>query len=122
MLWLSPFQLSLLTHYTQSSKIFPQQHQHDIVKILSSGPLEDLSISRPRSRLAWGVPVPDDPAQTVYVWFDALLVYLSGIGYPWQAGTRLGINSGWPVNLQVIGKDILRSAHLHVAKGDPGSM
>ena len=112
MLRLSAFQPSLLTHYTQSSRIFPQQHQDDIVQMLSSGPLEDLSISRPRSRLAWGVPVPDDPEQTVYVWFDALLVYLSGIGYPWKAGTDLGIKSGWPVNLQVIGKDILRSVTL----------
>jgi methionyl-tRNA synthetase len=108
MLRLSGFQSSLLAHYTQPSRIFPRQHQDDIVQILSCGPLEDLSISRPRSRLAWGVPVPDDPEQTVYVWFDALLVYLSGVGYPWKTG--MGIKSGWPVDLQIIGKDILRLA------------
>ncbi|KAF8227591.1 hypothetical protein L208DRAFT_1365815 [Tricholoma matsutake] len=106
MLRLSPFQLSLLAHYTNKSQIFPPQHHRDIVHILSSGPLEDLSISRPRSRLEWGVPVPGDPEQTVYVWFDALLVYLSGIGYPWDAD--MGRKCGWPVNLQIVGKDILR--------------
>jgi len=82
---LAGFQPSLLEHYTHTqtaSKIFPPQHHHDIIQILSSGPLDDLSISRPRSRLAWGVPVPGDPEHTIYVWFDALLVYLSGIGYP----------------------------------------
>jgi methionyl-tRNA synthetase len=107
------FQPSLLEHYTHTqtaSKIFPPQHHHDIIQILSSGPLDDLSISRPRSRLAWGVPVPGDPEHTIYVWFDALLVYLSGIGYPWRSGS--GAERGWPVDLQIIGKDILRSVLL----------
>jgi methionyl-tRNA synthetase len=121
MLRLSALQPALLAHYSHTSKIFPTQHHHDIVQILSSGPLEDLSISRPRHRLSWGVPVPDDPDQTVYVWFDALLGYLSGIGYPWQTG--MGIHSGWPVNLQIIGKDILRSVsfcpyRLHTTEQD----
>ena len=105
---LSILQPSLLSHYsTHTSKIFPPQHHQDILQILSSTSLQDLSISRPQSRLSWGVPVPGDPEQTVYVWFDALLVYLSGIGYPWKHSTRS--TSGWPVNLQIIGKDILRS-------------
>lgn len=81
------------------------------MQILSSGPLDDLSISRPRSRLEWGVPVPDDPEHTIYVWFDALLVYLAGIGYPWKADAawqRPRTPEAWPVDLQVIGKDILR--------------
>lgn len=83
----------------------------------------DLSISRPRARLSWGVPVPGDPEHTVYVWFDALLVYLSGLGYPWvRAGAEnvgrgmeekskaeeSAIEHAWPPDLQVIGKDILR--------------
>lgn len=70
------------------------------------GPLEDLSISRPRSRLEWGVRVPGDDEQTVYVWFDALLVYLSGVGYPWAQG--VGEERGWPADLQIVGKDIVR--------------
>ena len=118
---LAAFQPSLLTHYTHTSTIFPPQHQQDLLQILSSGPLQDLSVSRPRDRLSWGVPVPGDPEQTVYVWFDALLVYLSGIGYPWKHDMRN--TCGWPPNLQVIGKDILRlvplrtcQAYIHTAK------
>lgn len=67
--------------------------------------LADISISRPRSRLTWGIRVPDDPEHTVYVWFDALLIYLSGVGY---SKTTPGAAIGWPADLQIIGKDILR--------------
>jgi methionyl-tRNA synthetase len=67
--------------------------------------LQDISISRPMSRLEWGIRVPDDPSQTVYVWFDALLIYLTGSGYPWASASVMG---SWPADLQVIGKDILR--------------
>lgn len=104
---LSEFQPALLDHYQATNIIFPPHHQSHIVDILSE-PLEDLSISRPRSRLSWGVPVPTDPDQTVYVWIDALLTYLSGLQYPWEQG--LPATYGWPVDLQVIGKDILRCA------------
>lgn len=65
----------------------------------------DISISRPRSRLNWGIQVPDDPSQTIYVWFDALLIYLTGSGYPWSSASDMGC---WPADLQIIGKDILR--------------
>ena len=75
--------------------------------MLSSTPLDDLSISRPRSRLSWGVPVPNDPGHTVYVWFDALTVYLAGIGYPWHQRDSDQAQF-WPPDLQIIGKDILR--------------
>ncbi|GLB34388.1 putative class-I aminoacyl-tRNA synthetase family protein [Lyophyllum shimeji] len=103
---LSSFRDSLLAHYTSDAgkkALFPPQHQAHVVKILTEEPLEDLSVSRPRSRLSWGVPVPNDPEHTIYVWFDALLVYLSGIGYPWGEKGK-----GWPVDLQIIGKDIIR--------------
>ncbi|KAG5640555.1 hypothetical protein DXG03_008118 [Asterophora parasitica] len=107
---LSAFRESLLKHYTSpegSQSLFPPQHQAHLVKILTEEPLEDLSVSRPRSRLSWGVPVPGDPEHTIYVWFDALLVYLAGIGHPW-GGAGKGLAEGWPVDLQVIGKDIIR--------------
>lgn len=73
------------------------------------GLLPDLSISRPSSRLSWGIPVPHDPSQTIYVWLDALTSYLSGVGYPWKEGFD-GFEHGWPVDLQIIGKDILKYA------------
>ncbi|TFK37039.1 tRNA synthetases class I (M)-domain-containing protein [Crucibulum laeve] len=106
---LSSFRESLLAHYKSSpGAIVPRQHYSHIVSILENSPLEDISVSRPRSRLSWGVSVPGDPEHTVYVWFDALLVYLSGVGYPWKGGMTEGRERGWPVNVQVIGKDILR--------------
>lgn len=64
-------------------------------------PLADLSVSRPRSRLSWGIPVPEDPAHTIYVWVDALTNYLTVLGYPHEA-------QGWPADVQVVGKDIVR--------------
>ncbi|KAK6075943.1 methionyl-tRNA synthetase [Seiridium cupressi] len=69
--------------------------------------LEDLSISRPVSRLQWGIPVPDDTSQTIYVWVDALINYITFAGYPhWTPGSEhVG---GWPADVQVIGKDIVR--------------
>ncbi|KAF8622593.1 hypothetical protein AX15_006894 [Amanita polypyramis BW_CC] len=111
---LSELQSVVLDHYkaavnANANIIFPPHQQSHIIDTLSY-PLEDLSISRPRSRLSWGVPVPTDPDQTVYVWFDALLIYISGLGYPWKSAVSQShpMAAGWPVDLQVIGKDILR--------------
>ena len=74
--------------------------------------LEDLSISRPRSRLTWGIPVPGDPDHTIYVWVDALTNYITAAGYPKNLSS-----SAWPADLQVIGKDIVRFVqHLPVVK------
>lgn len=69
--------------------------------------LEDLSISRPVQRLSWGIRVPDDPSQTIYVWVDALINYLTNAGFPtWTPGqTHKG---GWPADVHIVGKDIVR--------------
>jgi methionyl-tRNA synthetase len=106
---LSSFRESLLAYYRANDGfIFPNSYLSHMVDTLSSASLEDLSISRPRSRLSWGIPVPNDPEHTIYVWFDALIVYLSGMGYPWrQRDTGFNV---WPPDLQIIGKDILRLA------------
>ncbi|NXY89586.1 SYMM protein, partial [Alcedo cyanopectus] len=64
--------------------------------------LPDLSVSRERSRLPWGIPVPGDPTQTIYVWVDALVNYLSVVGYP------EGHGEWWPRAHHVVGKDILK--------------
>lgn len=111
---LSSFREALLAHYTNAAAlnaqiedsivtrgVHPDIHQISVIRDLESEPLEDLSVSRPRERIGWGIAVPDDPTQTVYVWFDALLVYLSGVGYP-ESG------SAWPPDVQVVGKDIVR--------------
>lgn len=75
---------------------------------LRSEPLEDLSISRPSTRLSWGVPVPHDEGHTIYVWFDALINYLTVLGFPNEGWER----KGWPASLQILGKDIVRSVRV----------
>jgi methionyl-tRNA synthetase len=68
--------------------------------------MRDLSISRPRNRLKWGIPVPGDEEHTIYVWLEALVNYLTAVGYPWKDGN--GENMGWPTDVHVVGKDITR--------------
>jgi methionyl-tRNA synthetase len=66
--------------------------------------LKDVSISRPKKTLSWGVPVPGDPDQVMYVWLDALANYITVLGFPDKEGWQ----EYWPAEVQVIGKDILR--------------
>lgn len=84
-------------------QIVPAFRQKEFLNLLDSG-LRDVSISRPKKSLSWGVPVPGDENQVVYVWLDALSNYITVLGYPegndWQ--------EFWPAAVQVIGKDILR--------------
>lgn len=68
--------------------------------------LQDLSISRPVERLTWGIRVPGDDTQTIYVWLDALVNYLTKAGYPFPPGKDN--TSVWPADLHVVGKDIVR--------------
>lgn len=83
--------------------IVPAFRKNEILNLLEGG-LKDVSISRPRKSLSWGVPVPDDPDQVMYVWIDALSNYITVIGYPDDASWK----DYWPADIQVIGKDILR--------------
>ncbi|KAG7447802.1 uncharacterized protein BT62DRAFT_930842 [Guyanagaster necrorhizus] len=108
MFHLSAFRGALLDHYAaHPTAIFPQQHLADTLAILTE-PLQDISISRPRARLSWGIAVPGDPEHTIYVWIDAVISYLTAIGYPWRDAENSGLSNGWPVDLQIIGKDIVR--------------
>ena len=85
--------------------VVPAARHKEVVDAVSSG-LADLSVSRPRSRLSWSIPVPGDPEQTIYVWLDALVNYLTVSGYPWTP--RRESEGGWPADVHVIGKDIVR--------------
>ena len=86
-----------------SFKIVPKTRRNEILALLSEG-LEDISVSRPKDKLDWGVPVPGDSKQVMYVWFEALMNYLTVIGYPEHDDFK----HFWPANVQVIGKDITR--------------
>ena len=102
---LSAFRDRLLEHYEQHPDfIMPEQRMNFIKKEVEAG-LKDLSVSRPSSRLQWGIRVPDDETQTIYVWLDALINYLTATGYPSGEGDKHKL---WPPNAQVIGKDIVR--------------
>ncbi|KAL4998752.1 tRNA synthetases class I (M)-domain-containing protein [Aspergillus recurvatus] len=101
---LSAFQDRLLELY-KTKFITPTQYNEQVVKSVSSG-LSDLSISRPVERLTWGIPVPNDNTQTIYVWLDALVNYLTKAGYPFPPGE--GARLGWPADVHVVGKDIVR--------------
>lgn len=83
--------------------VVPESRKHEILNVLKDG-LEDISISRPAEKLAWGVPVPGDKTQVMYVWFEALLNYITVLGYP----EHNDFKTYWPADIQVIGKDILR--------------
>lgn len=82
-------------------QILPDFRANEVLKLLEDSP--DVSISRPKSQLTWGVPVPDDDSQVMYVWIDALSNYITVLGYPDQ-----DISDYWPATAQFVGKDILR--------------
>lgn len=90
-------------------KILPESRKNEALKILGNG-LEDISFSRPKEKLSgWGVPVPDDDSQLMYVWCDALANYISAIGYGSTRNIDISkFRKFWPADLHVIGKDILR--------------
>ena len=84
--------------------IVPGFRKNEILNLLRSNP-GDVSFSRPKDKLPWGIPVPGDDSQVIYVWSDALVNYLTGIGY----GTdEVEFGKWWPADVHVIGKDILR--------------
>jgi methionyl-tRNA synthetase len=100
---LSSFRDRLLAHYAANPDfIQPESRRNEIVKLVESG-LQDIAITR--KGFTWGIPVPFDPEQTIYVWFDALLNYITAIGY---GHDEARFNTIWPADVHVIGKDITR--------------
>ncbi|HET8991565.1 MAG TPA: methionine--tRNA ligase [Candidatus Saccharimonadales bacterium] len=83
--------------------ILPETKRNEIVSLIKSG-LEDISVSRPKDKISWGIPVPNDPDQVMYVWFEALMNYITVLGYPENEDFK----NYWPASVQVIGKDIIR--------------
>ncbi len=84
-------------------QIYPEFRKKEFLELIKDG-LQDVSISRPKKDLSWGIPVPDDPEQIMYVWIDALANYITVIGYPDNETWK----EYWPADVQVLGKDILR--------------
>ena len=101
---MSKYQERLVKHLEDHPDfIQPDRYRNEVLGFLRE-PLQDLSISRPRTRLEWGIPLPFDDQYVTYVWFDALLNYVSALGYPDDERYR----AFWPTAIHLIGKDILK--------------
>lgn len=85
--------------------IIPSHRQSQVIEFLKE-PLNDLCISRPIQRLSWGIPLPFDQEYVTYVWFDALVNYVTAAGYGEEDFSKI-----WPADLHIIGKDILAPPH-----------
>ena len=103
---LSKYQDWLIKFLKENSNfILPSHRQSQVIEFLKE-PLNDLCISRPKDRLSWGIPLPFDQEYVTYVWFDALVNYITGAGYGDENFSKY-----WPADLHVIGKDILAPPH-----------
>ena len=101
---MSNYQDALIEHIESHPEfIKPETRKNEILGFLRK-PLNDLCISRPKSRLSWGIEIPFDHDYVTYVWFDALLNYVTAIGWGSDETT---FNKWWPVNYHLMGKDIL---------------
>ena len=100
---LSKYTEPLKAHFAAHTEfLVPDIRRNEILRLLDSG-LEDISVSR--AGQAWGIPMPDDPASVIYVWVDALINYVTAVGF----GTDESLTAKWwPADLHVIGKDITR--------------
>jgi len=96
-----------LIEYIKNHPAFiqPETRRNEVLVFLKENKMNDLCISRPKARMSWGIPLPFSPAHVTYVWFDALINYISALGYP-KCQEKFG--KFWPVALHLIGKDILR--------------
>jgi len=105
---------------TDELRVLPASRKHEMLNLIGDEGLKDVSFSRPKNILPWGIDVPDDPTQVMYVWCDALANYVTALGYDGEASSGavgssgdVGVKSSlldkfWPCDAHVIGKDILR--------------
>jgi methionyl-tRNA synthetase len=100
---LSRYQRPLLDHFERHPGFLePEVRRNEMLRVLEGG-LEDISISR--AGQSWGIPLPFDPSSVVYVWFDALINYISAVGY---ANDEAAFAQWWPAAVHIVGKDITR--------------
>ena len=103
---LSKYQDWLIEHIEKTEGFIQPEYRKSQVLAFLKEPLNDLCISRPKERLSWGIALPFDPDYVTYVWFDALVNYVTAAGY----GTD-EFDQYWPADIHVIGKDILAPPH-----------
>ena len=103
----SKYQEKLLSYLSEPGVILPEWRREEAITFVKSG-LEDFSISREKERLSWGIPVPGDDAQVMYVWFDALTNYISTLGWPEDSGGKFKNFWEQGFTVQTAGKDQVR--------------
>lgn len=102
---LSKYKNDLISYIKTQNPIYPKSRQNEVLSFLQDQELADLCISRPKSRLSWGIELPFDCDHVTYVWFDALINYVSIIGFGYDDEK---FKKFWPCDYHLIGKDILR--------------
>ncbi len=105
---LSDYDDILLEKIESTEKLIrPEARRNEVISFIKSG-LQDLSISREKKSVSWGVPVPDDESHIMYVWIDALSNYITAIGYGNDTQSHIGFEKYWQNAHHFVGKDILR--------------
>jgi methionyl-tRNA synthetase len=104
---LDRYQDYLLDLYKKPGFVRPESRRNEVTSFVSAG-LKPISISRVKTAVSWGIPVPDDPEHVVYVWIDALTNYLTVLGGPQAVERSEGKGKLWPFSHHIIAKDILR--------------
>lgn len=104
---LSDYEEILLEKIENTDLIRPESRRNEIISFIKSG-LQDLSISRDKKNVSWGVPVPNDDNHVMYVWVDALSNYLTAIGFGNETQSKIGWEKYWENAHHFVGKDILR--------------
>lgn len=101
---MSKYQEPLLNYFRQHPEfIRPESRYNEMMNFVKSG-LKDISVTRPKSRIKWGISCPFDEEQTIYVWFDALINYVSALGYK----NTPQFEKFWPADVHMVGKDIVK--------------
>ena len=104
---LSDYSDFLIDLFENTDFIRPESRRNEVLSFVRGG-LQDLSVSRLKTSVSWGIPVPDDPEHVIYVWFDALTNYITALGFGNEEHENLvGFDKFWPA-LHLVGKDILR--------------
>lgn len=105
---LSKYQDALVRLYGREDFVVPNYRLNEIRSLIASVGLQDFSISRVKEKMPWGVPVPNDDTQVMYVWFDALVNYISTLNWPQDMGVFNAFWDGSPRCIQMAGKDQVR--------------
>ena len=104
---LTKYKDAIIKHIkTNPDFIVPSFRANEVINQLEN--IEDISVSRAKSNVSWGIPVLGDDDQVIYVWIDALSNYITALGYNPDGESEEKFQKYWPANVQVIGKDILK--------------